>query len=150
MKKLYKEQLLPISIKDAWDFFTSPQNLNAITPPDLIFNITSEMPEKIYAGLFITYRLKPLLNIPVNWCTEITHVEEYRYFVDEQRFGPYKCWHHEHHFEERNGKTFMVDIVYYDTGKWIFGALAEKFFITQKLNDIFDYRFNKLNEIFHE
>lgn len=149
MKRLYREQLLPISIKEAWDFFTRPQNLNAITPPDLVFNITSPMPEKIYEGLFITYRLKPLLNIPLNWCTEITHMDEYRYFIDEQRFGPYKCWHHEHHFEEKDGNTFMRDIVYYDTGKWIFGALAEKLFITRKLNDIFDYRFNKLKELFN-
>lgn len=149
MNKIHREQILPVNAAAAWDFFTRPENLNAITPPDFVFEVTSELPPKIYAGLLISYRLKPVLNIPVNWCTEITHVEEGKFFVDEQRFGPYKFWHHQHHFQEVNGNTLMRDIVHYDTGKWLFGFLAEKLFVNRKLEYIFDYRFNKIKEIFN-
>ena len=101
--KIYQyktSQKLNISKNDAWNFFSNPTNLSKITPNWLSFQVTSSLPEKMYAGLIISYTVKPLLNIPSTWVTEITHVNEQNYFVDEQRFGPYKMWHHEHIFKE--------------------------------------------------
>jgi ligand-binding SRPBCC domain-containing protein len=148
MKLLKSEQLLPISIEQAWDFFSSPKNLNEITPEDMVFKITSEVPEKMYEGLFITYKIAPVLNIPLDWVTEITHVKEPFYFVDEQRKGPYKTWHHEHHFKQTPEGVLMTDILYYEVGKSIFGWLAEKLFVDNKVKGIFSYREKVLNKKF--
>ncbi len=94
----------------------------------------------MYKGLIITYRIKPLMNIPLNWVTEITQIEERSYFVDEQRKGPYKIWHHEHHFKTVEGGVLMTDILYYDIGKWILGWIAGKLFVHKKVRNIFEYR----------
>lgn len=119
MNKLKQEQFLPLTIAEAWDFFATPLNLNKITPDDMVFVFTSSVPEKMYRGLIITYKIKPLLNIPMNWVTEITHIEDKVYFVDEQRKGPYNIWHHEHHFRAVDGGVIMTDILHYDIGKSI-------------------------------
>src|SRR5688572_25328174 len=108
MKKLISKQFLPVDFDKAWDFFSSPKNLNEITPPGMVFEIVSELPEKMYEGIFIVYRLSPFLNIPMQWVTEITHIREKQFFVDEQRKGPYKIWHHEHHFEKVEGGVMMT------------------------------------------
>jgi ligand-binding SRPBCC domain-containing protein len=142
------EQLLPISLREAWDFFVSPRNLNAVTPKKLEFRITSDVPEKMYEGLIITYSIKPMLNIPVDWVTEITHIKELSFFVDEQRKGPYKMWHHEHHFKDVPEGVLMTDILYYDIGKSIFGWIAGKLFVHRKVEEIFDYRNKKLSTFF--
>ena len=146
--RLKQEQLLPISLEEAWDFFTTPANLNKITPDEMVFEVTSELPEKVYEGLIITYRIKPMLNIPLEWCTEITHVRENEFFVDEQRKGPYSMWHHEHHFKAVKDGVLMTDIVHYDIGKSIFGALAGKLFVHKKVKEIFDYRYRLLETYF--
>jgi ligand-binding SRPBCC domain-containing protein len=148
MKKLKQEQFLPISLDEAWKFFATPKNLNEITPDDMVFEIISELPENIYAGLLINYRLKPMLNIPINWCTEITHIKEKEYFVDEQRKGPYRIWHHEHHFKAVNGGVLMTDILHYDIGKWIVGRIAGKLFVDKKVKGIFAYRNKTLETYF--
>ncbi len=146
--RLKQEQLLPISLKEAWDFFTTPANLNKITPDEMVFEVTSELPEKVYEGLIITYRIKPMLNIPVEWCTEITHVRENEFFVDEQRKGPYRIWHHEHHFKAVKDGVLMTDLVHYDIGKWIIGDIAGKLFVHKKVKEIFDYRYRLLESYF--
>ena len=148
MKKLKQEQFLPITLDQAWKFFATPKNLNEITPDDMVFEIISELPEIMYAGLIINYRLKPMLNIPVNWCTEITHIKEKEYFVDEQRKGPYRLWHHEHHFKAVDGGVIMIDILHYDIGKWIVGRIVGKLFVDKKIKSIFSYRFNLLESYF--
>lgn len=148
MKRLYREQWFPISIDEAWDFFSSPKNLNDITPEDLVFEIKSEVPEKMYQGMFIIYSIKPLLNIPMKWVTEITHVEEKKYFVDEQRVGPYNIWHHEHHFEQKDVGVLMKDILHYDVGKSFLGTIASKLFVDKKVQAIFDYRYKVLEQRF--
>jgi len=148
MKILRSEILLPITLQEAWDFFSTPNNLNKITPEDMIFKITSTVPKKMYAGLLITYKITPLLNIPLEWVTEITHIEEPHYFVDELRKGPYRIWHHEHHFKATKEGTLMTDILYYDVGKSIFGWLAEKIYVDSKVKQIFKFREQKLIEIF--
>jgi ligand-binding SRPBCC domain-containing protein len=148
MQKLKQTQFLPISLDQAWDFFSSPKNLNEVTPEDMVFEITSELPEKMYEGLIITYRIKPMLNIPVDWMTEITHIKEKEFFVDEQRKGPYHIWHHEHHFKAVEGGVLMTDLLYYDIGKSIFGWIAGKLFVHKKVQQIFDYRYRKLEGFF--
>src|ERR1035437_931929 len=140
MQKLIQEQFLPIPIEEAWHFFSTPKNLNDITPDDMVFEIISELPDTMYEGLFINYRLKPFLNIPMNWCTEITHIKELDYFIDEQRIGPYKIWHHEHHFKPVNGGVMMTDLLHYDIGKSVFGWLAGVLFVHRKVRGIFEFR----------
>lgn len=150
MNKLKQEQFLPLTIDQAWDFFATPINLNKITPDDMVFVFTSGVPEKMYRGLIITYKIKPFLNIPMNWVTEITHIEDKVYFVDEQRKGPYNIWHHEHHFRSVDGGVIMTDILHYDIGKSIFGWLAGKLFVHKKVKQIFEFRNKMLAEMFQK
>lgn len=104
MSKVYslkKVQHLPITLSKAWEFFSSPANLAVITLADLDFTIISlHHGEKMYAGQIIEYTVKPLLGMPLYWMTEITHVEDQKFFIDNQRYGPYSMWHHQHHFRE--------------------------------------------------
>jgi len=148
MKHIKFIQTLPISINEAWDFFSSPKNLNEITPPDMTFVITSEILNKMYEGMFITYKVSPFFGIKLNWVTEITHIKDKEFFVDEQRVGPYRIWHHEHHFKVVPGGVEMTDILYYDIGKGLLGFTAGFAFVDDKVKQIFDYRYRKLEEIF--
>jgi ligand-binding SRPBCC domain-containing protein len=142
-------QRLPIDIKTAWDFFSSPENLKVITPENMGFKVTSEYKEdKMYPGMIINYKVHPLLGIPLNWATEITHVDEMKYFVDEQRFGPYKFWHHQHKFYEIQGGVEMVDILHYKVGFGFIGKIINSLVVKKQLNNIFGYRYNKLEEMF--
>lgn len=150
IKKLKTTLLLPISLEQAWDFFSNPCNLNEITPADMTFEITSEVAEKMYEGMIITYKVSPMLNIPVSWVTEITHIKELSYFVDEQRKGPYRMWHHEHHFREVAGSVEMTDILYYDVGKGFLGRIASALFVDKRVRQIFEFRTKKLKELFGE
>lgn len=148
MKKLHIEQLLPISLEQAWNFFSRPENLNEITSSNLTFKIMSKLPEIMYEGLMIEYRISPFFNIPFIWLTEITHIKDKEFFVDEQRIGPYKLWHHEHHFKQVENGVLMTDILHYDIGKWILGSIAGKLFVHKQVQEIFEYRYKKLNELF--
>jgi ligand-binding SRPBCC domain-containing protein len=148
MKRLYSQQWLPISLDEAWDFFSSPKNLNEITPEDMVFEIKSDVPEKMYPGMFIMYSIRPMFNIPMNWVTEITHVSDRKFFVDEQRVGPYHIWHHEHHFEEKDGGVLMTDILHYNVGMFFLGWIASKLFVDKKVQGIFDYRYKILEQRF--
>lgn len=147
--QLKTSQKLPISIEKAWEFFSNPANLSKITPTWLNFQVTSALPDKMYAGLIITYFVRPMLNIPQTWVTEITHVQEPNYFVDEQRFGPYKMWHHEHifkHIEDNN--ILMEDIVSYAVPFGFIGRIVNKLIISKKINEIFNYRREVLEKMF--
>ena len=148
MNHLKQEQFLPITLDKAWQFFATPGNLNEVTPAEMVFEITSEVPETMYEGLLIHYKMKPMLNIPINWCTEITHIREKEYFVDEQREGPYKIWHHEHHFKAVTGGVMMTYILHYDVGKSVFGWVADKLFVTKKVKAIFEFRRKTLESYF--
>ena len=146
---LLSEQILPISLDKAWNFFTVPNNLDKITPAEMKFKITNNPPPKTYKGQIITYEIGILPGINSNWITEITHLEERNFFVDEQRFGPYAMWHHEHHFEELgNDKIKMTDIVNF---KLPFGFLGDFFagkLVTNKVKTIFENRFVILEKTF--
>ena len=145
-----RTQRLPISLDQAWDFFSSPLNLRKITPPQLDMRVLSS-PESLstmYAGQVITYTVRPLLGIPLFWMTEITHVTDRRYFVDEQRAGPYSIWHHQHHFVEIPGGVEMTDIVHYRLPLGPIGALAHGLFVRRQLEGIFDFRYRELERMF--
>ncbi|MRS01731.1 hypothetical protein EG832_00650 [bacterium] len=147
--QLHKTQLVNGSIEDVWDFISSPGNLKRITPDYMGFEINSkDMPGKMYPGLIISYTVKPLLGIKMIWVTEITHVEDMKYFVDEQRIGPYSMWHHEHFIEPAGDGVLMTDIVSYSPPFGFLGALANRIFIGKQLESIFRYRENKLKELF--
>lgn len=147
--QLKSSQILPISLSTAWKFFSDPKNLSKITPKWLNFEITSNLPNRMYAGLIITYKVRPLLNIPQTWVTEITHVNEPYYFVDEQRFGPYKMWHHEHIFTEiPDVGVEMQDIVSYAVPFGILGRIANYLFVRKKVLEIFEYRKKVLYKMF--
>jgi ligand-binding SRPBCC domain-containing protein len=146
---LKKKQFLPINIETAWKFISDPKNLNKITPPEMEFETTSEVPDNMYAGLIITYKVRPLFGIPVNWVTEITQVNEPYYFVDEQRFGPYSFWHHSHFLKKVGGGVEMEDIVYYKLPFGLLGKFIEAILVRKKLEQIFSYRKNVLEKLFN-
>jgi len=149
--QIIKEQTLNENIDKVWDFMSSPKNLEEITPNEMSFNITSSnKDEKMYEGMIITYKVTPLLNIPLSWMTEITHVKEKMFFVDEQRLGPYKMWHHQHIFEKCEQGVKMKDIITYIPPFNILGRIANFLFIEKKVNDIFDYRKKVLDELFNK
>jgi ligand-binding SRPBCC domain-containing protein len=139
--QLKKKQFVPASIDEVWDFISSPANLKEITPDYMGFDITSkDLPEKMYAGMIISYKVRPLLGIPVIWVTEITHVEDKRYFVDEQRIGPYTMWHHQHRIEPHGNGVMMTDIVSYKPSLGFLGSIANSLIIRKQLEAIFAYR----------
>jgi len=141
-------QNLPIGIDEAWDFFSNPNNLKVITPEWLNFKVTSKLPNRMYAGMIISYKVHPVLGIPNNWVTEITHVEEPFYFVDEQRFGPYKLWHHQHHFKETENGVEMTDIINYALPFDPLSRPLNSLLVEKKVKNIFEYREKKLKEMF--
>ena len=145
------KQFLKTDIETIWDFASSPANLKEITPDYMLFNITSnDLPEKMYPGMIISYEVSPLLNIKINWLTEITQVKDKSFFIDEQRMGPYKMWHHQHLFEEQNDGVLMTDIVTYIPPFGIVGNIANAVFIKKQLRNIFDYRYKVMDEKFNE
>lgn len=143
-------QKIPIPLAEAWDFFSSPLNLVKITPEDMAFTVTSAIDhqQKIYSGMIITYKVAPITGIKLDWMTEITQVTEGKYFIDEQRFGPYKFWHHQHHFKSTEGGTEMNDILTYGLPMGIFGRMANTIYVAKKLQEIFEFRKKKIAELF--
>ena len=138
--KLKYSQKLPISLNEAWDFLSSPNNLELITPKSMDFNITDWDRKKAYPGQIIQYTVKPILGIKINWVTEITHIRAKEYFVDEQRFGPYSFWHHKHFIKEIEGGVIMEDVIHYKPPFGLIGVLLNFLFINSKLNSIFKHR----------
>lgn len=150
MNTLKYNQVLPISLREAWDFFSNPKNLRTITPEYMGFIITSELnTEKMYPGMIITYKVNPLLGIPLQWVTEITHVIDSYYFVDNQKAGPFKFWHHQHFFTENRLGTEITDILNYAAPFGWIGLAAEKIMVNKRVTEIFDYRREKLKQIFN-
>ena len=151
--KIYRKhtfQNLPITCDQAWDFLSDPNNLKTITPDYMGFEILSGAEKKMYAGQIIQYIVTPVMGIPTKWVTEITHVKEGEYFVDEQRFGPYALWHHKHFIRPIENGVEMEDIIDYKIPFGTLGRLAHLIIVKPKLNEIFDYRQKKLIELFGE
>ena len=142
---------LPISLDEAWTFFSSPRNLSKITPAKMNFQILSNSEsETMYAGQIITYNVSPVFNIPLYWMTEITHVQHHEYFIDEQRFGPYALWHHTHKFKAIDGGVEMTDIVHYKLPLGILGNFAHWLFVEKEVEQIFTHRTEILKNLFSE
>ncbi|MEO7140814.1 MAG: SRPBCC family protein [Ferruginibacter sp.] len=145
MSKVYNfktVQVLPVSMEKAWDFFSSPSNLSTITPAKLQFRIISvHQGEDMYPGQLIEYTVNPILGIPLYWMTEITHVEHHKYFIDEQRFGPYSFWHHQHLFRRVADGIEMTDIVHYKLPFGFIGDIVQRLFVQNRLKEIFNYRY---------
>lgn len=151
MHTLHRTQKLPLTIQQAWDFLSAPANLKIITPAYMGFEMTSKHHgASMYAGQIITYVVKPILGIPLDWCTEITHVQQPDYFVDEQRFGPYAFWHHQHKLQEIKNGVLMEDIVHYKLPLGFIGNWVNTLMVQRQLEDIFAFRHKKLIELFGE
>ena len=140
LHRLEAVQVLPAGRAEAWAFFSNPRNLAVITPPDMGFEIREEIPDRVHPGLIVVYRVRPLLGIPVTWVTEITAVVEEELFVDDQRIGPYRFWHHQHHFREVAGGTEMRDIVHYALPFGPLGGLVNERVVAPRVRGIFDFR----------
>ena len=149
--KIYQiksKQVLLITLDDSWNFFSDPRNLSKITPPWLNLKITSDLPDKMYQGMIITYKVYPFLGIPSNWVTEITQMKEMEFFIDEQRFGPYKFWHHQHHFNEIDEGIEMTDIVNYALPLDPLSKPLNKLIVKKKIEKIFEFREEVLKKFF--
>jgi ligand-binding SRPBCC domain-containing protein len=148
MAKIYsikRTQKIPINLNTAWNFFCKPGNLKQMTPDNIDFNIVSPVESPvIYVGQVLKYKMTSMIGLSIQWVTEITEVEEKKYFIDEQRSGPFKLWRHYHYFVEIPGGIEMTDIVHYKFRFGIFGDIVQVLFLKRRLNKIFNYRFNKL------
>ena len=141
-------QRLPVSQDSAWNFFSDPKNLQEITPDHMGFQILSGGDRPMFAGQIIQYIVKPFPGISTKWVSEITHLQQRSYFVDEQRFGPYSLWHHKHFIRQIDGGVEMEDVIDYKLPFGILGRLLHPWLVKPKLDEIFAYRRNKLIELF--
>ena len=148
--QIIRKQLINTNIDDLWSFMSSPKNLERITPDSMEFKITSNNEDQLmYPGMIISYKITPLLNFPLRWVTEITHVKEKEFFVDEQRLGPYRMWHHEHIFKIKEDGVLMTDIITYIPPFGLLGKLANNLFIKRRIKKIFDYRSQIIEQLFN-
>ena len=148
--RLSSKQRLPITMDEAWVFLSNPKNLKIITPDYMSFDIISGIDKPMFSGQIIQYIVTPILGIKTTWVTEITHVVDKKYFVDEQRFGPYALWHHKHFIHPIEGGVEMEDIIDYKVPFGFIGRLVHPFLVKSKLTEIFNYRTKKLIELFGE
>ncbi len=148
LHRIDRRQVLPTTVGEAWSFFSDPRNLSVITPPDMHFEVISDVPAQVHAGLLIEYRVEPFPGWRAHWVTEITQVSAPRLFVDEQRFGPYRFWHHQHHFREVPGGVEVRDLVHYSLPGGPLGALVNARGVAPRLAAIFDFRERVLEQRF--
>ncbi len=149
MYRLQYKQIVPTSLEECWDFFSDPANLKLLTPKRLSFVTTNaNLHSKMYAGQIITYRLCPIWKFSCEWVTEITHVVPMKYFIDEQRFGPYSFWHHEHRFTSLEEGVEMTDTIYYKVPLGPFGRFLNYIKIEKDITDIFTYRQTQIEKLF--
>lgn len=146
---LQRVQLMKISLDEAWTFFSSPRNLQKITPPYMKFTVIGDtFSDTMYEGQIIEYKVRPVLGIPLYWMTEITHVKDKVFFIDEQRFGPYTLWHHQHHFKETSDGVEMTDVLHYKVPLYAIGRVVNKLFVSGQVKKIFDYRYQAVEKMF--
>lgn len=149
MYKFERTQLINAGIKEVWEFVSRPENLRIITPPEMQFRLKDDLNGvKMYEGMIINYKLKPLLGIPAGWTTEISHIKEPHFFIDTQVSGPYNFWHHQHHLEEVENGVLMRDIIHYKPPFGFLGKIANTIIIKSQLESIFSYRKTVLERIF--
>jgi ligand-binding SRPBCC domain-containing protein len=149
--KLYaleRSQVIRASLADVWQFFSDPHNLARLTPPELNLVVPAETPHCIHPGMIITYPVRAIADIQWNWVTEITQVIDNQLFVDEQRFGPYRFWHHQHHFHETGEGIEVRDLVHYSLPLGPLGRLVHAMVVEARLSEIFDYRLDAIRAAF--
>lgn len=135
------ETIVPRPLAEVWAFFSRPENLNAITPEEMTFEILSPLAgQEMYPGMIVHYRIAPLLGVPLDWVTEITQIREQSFFIDDQRVGPYALWHHQHHFEPHPRGTLMRDILHYQVPYGPLGTLVNWLFVERQVEEIFRFR----------
>lgn len=144
---LERTQFIPADPVRVWEFFCAPQNLNALTPPEMHFEILGQ-PAPMHQGQLISYRIRVAPGVRVHWLTEIRHVRDGRYFVDEQRRGPYSLWYHEHCFEPMAGGVQMTDRVTYALPFGPLGDLVHALWVRRTLTHIFDFRRGAVEKLF--
>ncbi len=149
MYQLKRTQIVNTNLDNCWRFFSSPHNLSKITPSYMGFVVKTDVPDTMHEGLMIEYTVRPLFGIPMNWVTEIKTVRENVCFVDEQRVGPYRIWHHEHHFKDLGDSVEMTDIVSYQLPFGFLGRIIHGLFVKKKLESIFAYRFEAVEKLFN-
>lgn len=142
------EQVIKAPISRVWEFFSNPENLNKLTPPDMCFNILTGLSGDMYTGQLIRYKIRIAPLIWSGWITEIKHVEQESYFVDEQRFGPYKFWYHEHRFIPERNTVRMIDTVHYSVGFGVIGRIVNYVWIRGKLEQVFSFRRRAIDRFF--
>jgi ligand-binding SRPBCC domain-containing protein len=149
--RIIHQQIINAQLAEIWDFFIAPDNLERLTPKDMRFKTTfPETPGPIYPGMVITYTVAPLFGIPLFWMTEITHVDPLCRFVDEQRAGPYRLWHHQHLFRQlADGQVEMTDVIHYALPLGWLGDIVNRLLVRQRLRHIFDYRRQVVDRIFN-
>lgn len=149
IKRKEWQQFVPRPLEEVWQFFSRPENLNELTPTNMSFEIVSPIAGRpMYEGMLVLYRISPFLGIKMDWATEITHIDEGRYSVDEQRFGPYAMWHHEHHFELQEGGVMMTDLLHYKIPYGFIGSLADALLVDAQVGRIFEYRRQAIERLF--
>lgn len=146
LEQLERLQVIPSTLPEAWSFFSRPDNLSAITPPWLNFQVTSSLPAQMYPGMILTYTVSPVAGLPLEWVTEITHCSQPCLFIDEQRIGPYRFWHHQHHFREVPGGVEVRDLVHYKLPLGPLGRIASRY-VRKRLASIFDFRREAVQEL---
>lgn len=145
-----KQQLIRSSVDQIWEFISTPNNLKEITPKAMNFEILNkDLPQKMYPGMIISYKVSPMKWFRTTWVTEITHIQEKKYFIDEQRVGPYSIWHHQHILEPTDKGVKMTDIVSYKLPFGLLGRIAHGLFIRSKIRSIFDYRYDAIEAKFN-
>jgi ligand-binding SRPBCC domain-containing protein len=147
LHQIHRKQMIPISISEAWEFFSSPENLSTITPSWLNLTVISDLPRGMHSGMIISYRITPIVRVPTIWISEITHVEAPVYFVDEQRLGPFRFWHHQHVFKEVGRNVEMQDLVNYAMPLGPIGEMVHAVSVRKKVEAIFDFRQKALEQI---
>jgi ligand-binding SRPBCC domain-containing protein len=145
-----RKQNIPITLDEAWRFLSSPDNLKELTPDYMGFDIISGADRPMFAGQIIQYSVTPILGIKTKWVSEITQIEDKKYFVDIQLYGPYALWHHKHFLNKIDGGVEFEDIIDYKVPLGILGRLVHPFLVKPKLEEIFAYRQQKLIEFFGE
>jgi ligand-binding SRPBCC domain-containing protein len=147
LHQIHRKQMIPISISEAWEFFSSPENLSTITPSWLNLTVISDLPRGMHSGMIISYRITPIVRMPTIWISEITHVNRPTYFVDEQRLGPFRFWHHQHVFKEVGRNVEIQDIVHYAMPLGPIGEMVYPISVRKKVDSIFDFRQKALERI---
>ena len=143
---LERTQIVSRPVEEVFAFFSQPENLEAVTPAWLRFRIV-EAPARLERGSLLRYRLR-LFGVPISWRTAIVALGPPPGFADVQLSGPYRLWEHEHRFSAVRGGTEVYDHVRYRIPLGPVGALAQRLFVGRWLDDIFDYRAERLRELF--